>query len=83
MPKAERPYKAWGYPVVPLIFLLFTTVYIVTTVYNDINNYIHGKTAFINSVFGILLTAIGTPFYFYFKRKYRKEVALPPDENKV
>jgi APA family basic amino acid/polyamine antiporter len=83
MPNAERPYKAWGYPLVPLIFVLFTTIYIITTLYNDINNYIQGKTAFINSVFGILLTAIGIPFYFYFKRKYRKEVVLPSDENKV
>ena len=83
MPGAERPYKAWGYPLIPLIFLLFTTAYIITTLYNDINNYIQGKTAFINSVFGILLTAIGIPFYFYFKRKYRKEVVLSPDENKV
>ena len=69
MPNAERPYKAWGYPVVPLIFLLFTTVYIVTTFYNDISNYVSGKSPIINSVFGLLLTAIGIPLYYYFKRK--------------
>lgn len=83
MPNVERPYKAWGYPIIPLVFLLFTTVYIITTLYNDINSYIQGKTAFINSVFGIVLTAIGIPFYLYFKRKYRKDIALPADENKV
>ena len=83
MPDVERPYKAWGYPIIPLVFLLFTTVYIITTLYNDINSYIQGKTAFINSVFGIVLTAIGIPFYLYFKRKYRKDIALPADENKV
>jgi len=25
----------------------------------------------INSVFGLLLTAIGIPLYFYFKKKYK------------
>jgi APA family basic amino acid/polyamine antiporter len=72
MPGIERPYKAWGYPVIPLIFLLFTTVYIVTTLYNDINNYIEGKSPIINSVFGLILTAVGIPLYFYFKKKNEK-----------
>jgi APA family basic amino acid/polyamine antiporter len=69
MPDVERPYKAWGYPTVPLIFLLFTIVYIATTLYNDIANYVSGKSAIINSVFGLLLTAIGIPLYYYFKHK--------------
>jgi basic amino acid/polyamine antiporter, APA family len=72
MPDAERPYKAWGYPVIPLIFLVFTTVYIVTTLYNDINNYLDGKSPIINSVFGLILTAVGIPLYFYFKKKNEK-----------
>ena len=73
MPDAERPYKAWGYPLVPLLFLIFTVIYIVITLYNDINNYVEGKSPIINSVFGLLLTAIGIPLYFYFKRKYCKK----------
>jgi APA family basic amino acid/polyamine antiporter len=69
MPKAERPYKAWGYPWIPLIFVLFTAVYVGTTLYNDITNYLNGSSPIINSVFGILLTVIGIPLYYYFKRK--------------
>jgi APA family basic amino acid/polyamine antiporter len=72
MPNVERPYKAWGYPVVPLIFLLFTGVYIATTLYNDINNYVQGRSPIINSLFGLILTAIGVPLYFYFKKKNEK-----------
>ena len=72
-PEAERPYKAWGYPVVPLIFLLFTAVYIITTLYNDINNYVQGKSPIINSLFGLILTAIGIPLYYYFTIKNKKE----------
>jgi len=69
MPHAERPYKTWGYPIVPVLFLLFTAVYIYTTLYTDITNYVQGKSSIINSVFGLLLTALGVPFYFYFKWK--------------
>jgi len=70
MPKAERPYRAWGYPLVPAIFILFTAFYIGTTLYNDIHNYLTGQATIINSVFGIILTALGIPFYFYFQKKY-------------
>lgn len=70
MPHAERPYKAWGYPLVPAIFVIFSAFYFVQTLYTDINNYLDGKTHFISSVFGLVLTATGIPLYFYFKRKY-------------
>jgi APA family basic amino acid/polyamine antiporter len=72
MPGVERPYKTWGYPFVPAIFVLFTLFYIGTTLYSDINNYLTGKSSIINSVFGILLTAIGIPLFYYFKWKTRK-----------
>lgn len=73
MPNQQRPYKAWGYPWIPLIFLAFTALYIGTTLYSDISNYLNGRSAFINSVFGLVLTAIGLPLYFYFKRKQQEK----------
>lgn len=69
MPDAERPYKVWGYPIIPIIFILFAVYYIFTTLYSDIINYLDGKTTIINSVFGLALTAIGIPLYFYFTKK--------------
>ena len=69
MPDADRPYKVWGYPLVPLIFILFTGFYFAVTLYTDISNYNSGKTYFINSVFGLVLTIMGIPFYWYFKKK--------------
>ncbi len=71
MPNAIRPYKVWGYPFVPIIALLCTSFYLIITLYNDITAYNSGKINLINSVFGIALTAIGIPFYFYFKKKYK------------
>jgi basic amino acid/polyamine antiporter, APA family len=68
MPDAERPYRVWGYPVVPAIFVLATLVFLILTLYNDISNYRNGISPLINSVFGLLLTGLGVPLYFYFKR---------------
>jgi len=39
MPDAPRPYKLKGYPYLPIIFMLFSTLYVVITLYNDISNY--------------------------------------------
>ena len=75
LPKADRPYKTFGYPILPAIFILFTGVYIVTTLANDISNYQQGRSPFINSVFGLLLTATGIPLYYYFKKKHGTVVA--------
>lgn len=72
MPEAaggESTYKAWGYPIVPIIFIAFAALYFVLTIYNDVMNYASGKAPVINSVLGLLLTVTGIPLYFYFKRK--------------
>ncbi|CAN5683223.1 amino acid permease [soil metagenome] len=73
MPDAERPYKVWGYPWMPLLVLLFNAFYLIVILYNDISNYVTGKTHIMNSVFGLVLTATGIPLYWYFKRKEAKE----------
>jgi APA family basic amino acid/polyamine antiporter len=69
IPDVHRPYKLKGDPYLPIIFILFSTLYVVITLYNDINNYIEGKSPIINSVFGLALTSIGVPLYLYFRRK--------------
>ncbi len=68
----ERPYKTFGYPVVPIIFIIFATAFVIFTLYNDINNYLLGKTEIINSVFGLFLMALGIPFYYYFNKQYNR-----------
>jgi APA family basic amino acid/polyamine antiporter len=72
MPDHPRPYKVWGHPVVPLLFIIFTAFYLVITVWNDVNNYLHHRQPVINSVLGLLITAIGIPVYFYFRKKNKK-----------
>jgi basic amino acid/polyamine antiporter, APA family len=69
MPDRERPYKVWGYPFVPAIFVGFTFVFLAATLANDIYLYASGQTMMINSLLGLLLTALGIPFYWYFKNR--------------
>lgn len=77
-PNAERPYKVWGYPYIPMLLLLFTAFYLGFTLYNDIDNYRHGRTHIMNSVFGIIMVATGIPFYLYFRWRYSiKRKTLP------
>ena len=71
MPERERPYKVWGYPWMPVLVIIFNAFYLIITLVDDIQNYIDGKTRLMNSVFGIAVTALGIPLYWYFKWKYR------------
>jgi APA family basic amino acid/polyamine antiporter len=58
-PDAPRPYRTWGYPVVPAVFVLVTIYLIVFTI----------KNAPLQSVIGLAIIAAGLPVYFYFSRK--------------
>ncbi len=72
MPDHPRPYKIWGYPYVPVIFILFSSFYLITTVWNDITNYLNNRQPVINSVLGLVITAIGIPLYYYFRSRKLK-----------
>ncbi len=64
-PDTPRPYKAWGYPVVPAIYILLTTLICVDLVYSDI---VHETW---NTVYGLLIVALGIPVYFMVRPKVR------------
>lgn len=72
MPDQPRPYKIWGFPWVPILFIGFTAFYLVTTVYSDVSNYLNGRQPVINSVLGMIITAIGIPLYYYFRNAKSK-----------
>jgi APA family basic amino acid/polyamine antiporter len=69
MRNKERPYKIWGHPFVTLLFIVFSAFYLVTTLYSDITNYMAHRQPVINSLLGIVITGLGIPFYFYFRKK--------------
>ena len=57
MPSINRPYRAWGYPITPAVFCLFSLYLMYASfVFN-----------LYSSVAGVIVVALGVPFYFAFK----------------
>ncbi len=71
MPHHPWPYKVWGYPVVPLLFIAFAAFYVVSTVWNDIARYMAGEVPVVNSLLGLAIIAPGVPMYLYFRKATR------------
>lgn len=69
MPDMPRPYKTWGYPWLPMLFIAFSAFYLCVTLYTEVDNYLSGKAPVINSLLGMAITALGIPLYFYYRRK--------------
>jgi APA family basic amino acid/polyamine antiporter len=59
MPDAARPYRALGYPVIPMIFLFVTAALL-------INTFVAAPR---EALQGVVLLAAGLPFYWYWSRK--------------
>jgi APA family basic amino acid/polyamine antiporter len=62
MPDAHRPYKVWGYPVVPAVFILFCIGLFFNTIITRPRE----------AAIGLILIFSGIPVYFFLKRKYSK-----------
>ena len=58
-PDAERPYRVWGYPVVPIVFLCVTALILTNTLI----------TAPMQTLAGIAVMILGLPFYAYWQKK--------------
>ncbi len=63
LPDLPRPYKTWGYPVIPAIFIIASTGILLNTLVE--------KPA--EALAGLLLTALGIPVYYYWKRRGKRE----------
>jgi APA family basic amino acid/polyamine antiporter len=59
MPDAERPYKAWGYPLLPILYILMGVAFCVLLIIY--------KPEFTWP--GLIIVLIGIPIYFFMHRK--------------
>jgi APA family basic amino acid/polyamine antiporter len=59
MPDAPRPYKVWGYPIVPALFIIFCVLLVGNTLIE------RPREAGI----GLTLILLGVPFYWWFRRR--------------
>jgi len=62
MPDAHRPYKVWGYPVVPAIFVLFCVGLFCNTIIARPRE----------AAIGLILILLGIPVYFLLRKKFSK-----------
>lgn len=65
-PDADRPYRVWGYPYVPVVFLLVTIYLLVNTLLATPSR----------ALAGLGLIVVGLPVYEYFRR--RAGTVVPP-----
>lgn len=60
-PELPRPYRTWGYPFVPLVFLVAFGAFLASM----------ANASREESAWGLLLIAAGVPAYFYLERRAR------------
>jgi APA family basic amino acid/polyamine antiporter len=65
MPDAPRPYRALGYPLVPMVFLLVTAALL-------INTFVAAPR---EALRGVAVLAAGLPFYWYWSRRMTRSDA--------
>ena len=71
MPEAPRPYKVWGYPIVPAIVILFCVGLVFNTIYTQPRE----------AGIGMVLMLTGVPMYWWFKKKnIQSETAATIDQ---
>ena len=58
MPDAVRPYRVFGYPGVPAVFIVVATWLVLNTLYTNP----------VESAAGLVLVAAGLPLFYYFRR---------------
>ena len=63
MPDAHRPYKVWGYPMVPAIFIIFCIGLILNTIIARPRE----------AAIGMTLILAGIPVYLYLQWKYSRK----------
>jgi APA family basic amino acid/polyamine antiporter len=63
MPDAPRPYKVWGYPIVPAIVILFCAVLLVNTVFARPRE----------AAIGVVLILTGVPMYYWFRKNNKQQ----------
>jgi APA family basic amino acid/polyamine antiporter len=60
-PDLPRPYKTWGYPVIPAIFIIAATGILLNTLIEKP----------VEALAGLLLTVLGIPAYYYWKLRLK------------
>lgn len=71
-PELPRPYRTWGYPLTPALFVLAAFLISLNSLVKE----------FWNSLAGLAIIALGVPAYFYWKRKESASASGMAGENR-
>jgi len=63
-PDVRRPYKAWGYPYIPLLFIIINVAVFFNTIIAQP----------LKSIIGLIMLLIGLPAFFYWKKKSKLNI---------
>jgi APA family basic amino acid/polyamine antiporter len=70
-PDIPRPYKAFGYPVIPAVYILTTSfIMVILLIYKP--NYTFP---------GLIIVLLGIPVYYLWKKYSQSQIAAPDDDN--
>lgn len=58
-PEMHRPYRTFGYPIVPIVFVMSALGLVISTLFNSPRE----------SVLGLTLVIVGLPFYYFWARR--------------
>jgi APA family basic amino acid/polyamine antiporter len=58
-PNMDRPYRTFGYPVVPVVFVLSALGLVISTLFNSPRE----------SLLGLSLVLLGLPFYYFWSKR--------------
>lgn len=79
MPDVHRPYKTWGYPIIPAVFVLFAAAFLVFSLYTDYEQWRIGREQgtdpILNCVYGLIILCTSLPAYVFFKKARLKNDA--------
>lgn len=70
-----RKFTIRGYPYLPATFVVFTTIYLVMTLVEDVRAFRAGEAPCIKSVMGLLLVLSGAPLYWGMARRRSRALA--------
>ena len=68
-PDLPRPYRTWGYPVTPIIYLAAAGLLLANML----------QSTFVESIVGLGIILLGVPAYFALRRPPKGGSSVPPD----
>jgi APA family basic amino acid/polyamine antiporter len=68
-PDAPRPFRAWGYPLAPAVFVVASLLIVANALWSDLLVPIRTGAPWGPAAAGLIIIALGIPMYYFFSRR--------------